>query len=212
MRTESEREYKVDVGGVSYGMDRIEGAELTQALFDAPGIGNTACAVFTMTFHPTEAPPRMAQVRPYIRDVGDEAWTPLGVFWIDQRTEHEGRMEVTCYDVMLKAEKVWTPADGDQFPMTMEQASKAIAAAIGTTVDDRCAFNSAYTVDWPANGYTMREVLGYIAAAHGANWLVTAEGKLLLAPLFGSMPPETHCLIEEKEGCAITFGGVRILV
>lgn len=212
MKTESEREYRVDVGGVTYGMDNIEGAELTQALFDAPSIGNTACATFTMTFHPTQTPPRMAEVRPYIRDVGDTEWTPLGVFWLDQRTDHDGRMEITCYDIMLKAEKVWTPDDSDEFPMTMEQASKTIAAVMGTTVDDRCMFNSAYTVDYPANDYTMREVLGYIAAAHGANWLVTAEGKLLLAPLFGSMPAETHYLIEEKEGCAITFGGVRILV
>ena len=212
MKTVSEREYMADVAGVTYGMDRIESAELNQALFDAPGVGNTACASFTMTFLPTQAPPRMARVLAYARDAGETDWVPLGVFWVDQRVEQDGKMTVTCYDVMLKAERTWTPADEDAFPMTMERASRAIAAAMGTELDERCGFNGAYTVDYPAGIYTMREVLGYIAAAHGGNWIVTAAGKLLLMPLFGSMPPETHYLIEEKEGCAITFGGVRILI
>ena len=212
MKIDGEREYKVEVGGVPYGMDRIESGTLTQALFDAPGVGNTACASFTMTFLPTEAPPRMGEVRPYIRDAGEEEWTPLGVFWIDQRSQQDGRMTVTCYDGMLKAERTWKPGEEAAFPMTMEQAAKTIAAAMGTALDSRCSFNSAYTVDYPAEQYTMREALGYIAAAHGGNWLVTARGELLLAPLFGSMPAETHYLIEEQEGAAITFGGVRILV
>ena len=212
MKSEGKREYKAEVAGVVYGMDSIESAELTQELFDAPGVGVTACATFTMTFHPTAAPPRTAEVRPYARDEGEAAWTPLGVFWIDERTEQDGRLTVTCYDGMLKGEKLWTPADEEEFPMTMARAAENIAAAMGTTVDSRCVFNDAYTVDYPAGIYTMREVLGYIAAAHAGNWIVTAKGQLLLVPLFGSMPEETHYLVEEKEGRAITFGGVRILV
>ena len=211
MKINAVREYKVEVGGVPYGMDRIESASLSQALFDAPGVGNTACATFDMTFLPTEAPPRMAEVRAWARDVGDSEWTPIGVFWIDQRTERDGKLTVTCYDGMLKAERTWKPADGDAFPVTMERAAENIAAAMGTTLDSRCVFNNAYTVDFPAEEYSMREVLGYIAAAHGGNWLVTAKGQLLLVPLFGSMPPETYNLITE-DGDAITFGGVRILV
>ena len=211
MKANGEREYKVDVAGVAYGVESIEAAELTQSLFDTVSIGNTACATFTMTFHPAEAPPRMAKVQAYARDKGETAWTPLGVFWIDERAERDGKMTVTCYDVMMAAERAWEPGDEAAFPMTMEQAAKAIATAMGTGLDPRCAFNGAYTVDYPAEGYTMREVLGYIAAAHGGNWIVTAAGQLLLAPLFGSMPPETRYLIEE-EGAAITFGGVRILI
>lgn len=211
MKTTGEREYQVDVAGVVYGVDRIEAAELNQTLFDMVSVGNTACATFTMTFHPTATPPRMAQVRAWARDRGETAWIPLGTFWIDERAERDGKMTITCYDVMMAAERVWKPGDGEAFPMTMERAARLIAADMGTSLDPRCAFNGAYTVDYPAEGYTMREVLGYIAAAHGGNWLVTAAGRLLLAPLFGSMPPETHYLIEE-EGGAITFGGVRILV
>ena len=211
MKSDSEREYKVEIGGVTYGMDRLKSGEISQTLFDQLGVGNTACAQLTLRFRPGETPPRMGKVVAYARERGEADWTRLGVFWIDQRTETAGRLELTCYDVMLRGETEWVPDGALKFPMSMEAAAGAIAAAMGTELDARCRFHAGYRVDYPANGYTMRQVLGYIAAAHGGNWLVTAEGRLLLAPLFGSMPPETHYLVNE-DGDAITFGGVRILV
>lgn len=211
MKSESEREYQVEIGGTMYGMDRLEAGEISQALFDKPGVGNTACAQLTVRFRPGEAPPRMGRVTAYAREKGEAAWTRMGIFWIDQRTETAGRMELTCYDVMLKGEREWVPDETLEFPMSMEAAAGLIAAAMGTELDERCRFHAGYTVDYPANGYTLRQVLGYIGAAHGGNWLVTAEGKLLLAPLFGSMPEETDNLVDE-EGGAITFGGVRIRI
>ena len=211
MNIHAEREYKVDVAGVTYGMDRIESGQIIQSLFDVPGIGNTVCAQLTMVFRPEAEPPRMAEVRPFVRDVGQEEWTPLGVFWIDQRTEMNGRLEITAYDAMLKSAREWVPDQSLAFPMTMERASRVIAALMDTELDERCVFNSSYTIDYPANVYTMRDVLGYIAAAHGGNWIVTAAGKLLLVPLYGSMPDETGYLVE-TDGGAITFAGVKILV
>ncbi len=211
MKAHGEREYLAVIGGEEYGMDRLEEARLSQELFTTPSVGGTACAQLTMTFRPGEAPPRMGRVQAYARDAGQTAWTPLGIFWIDRRTEREGRLEIECYDVMLAGEAEWQPEQTLVFPMSMEAAARAIAAAMGTELDQRCAFHAGYTVDYPANGYTMRQVLGYIGAAHGGNWFATAEGKLLLAPLYGSAPPETHYLIDE-DGQAITFGGVRILI
>ena len=209
MKTHAEREYKVTAGGAEYGMDRIEAAEISQELFSVPSVGGAVCAQFTMTFRPEAEPPRMAEVRPFARDAGQTEWTPLGIFWIDQRSEKNGKLEITCYDGMLKAEAEWIPDEALEFPMSMEAAAGVIAALMGTELDERCAFHAGYAVDYPANGYTLRDVLRYIAAAHGGNWLMTAAGKLLLAPLYGSMPPETSQLITE-EGDAITFGGVRI--
>ena len=67
------------------------------------------------------------------------------------------------------------------------------------------------TIDYPANNYTLRDVLRFIAAANVGNWIITSENNLLLVPLFGSMPEETNFLVDES-GSAITFGGVRIIV
>ena len=211
MKAEAEREYRVDIAGVLYGMDRIESGEISQSLFDGLSVGNTVCAELRMTIWPNEMPPRMAEIRPYVRDVGDSAWTPLGVFWLDQRVENGPRLEITAYDGMMKGEVEWVPDQRLAFPMSMEAAARTIAGLMGTSLDARCAFKSKYTVDYPANEYTLRDVLGYIAAAHGGNWIVTAEGKLLLVPLFGSMPPET-CYLVDDNGDAIIVGGGRILV
>ena len=70
--------------------------------------------------------------------------------------------------------------------------------------------NANYTIDYPANDYTVRNELCFIAAAHGGNWIITDENKLYLVPLL-SAPAETNYLVEEY-GDAITFGGDRILV
>ena len=58
--------------------------------------------------------------------------------------------------------------------------------------------------------YSIRQELQWIAAAHGGNWIITGEGKLLLVPLL-SMPEETSRLVTEY-GDAITLGGVKIRV
>lgn len=203
------REYKVVVAGVEYGMDAIKSGEIEQELFSAPGVGNTCRAVLTLSFWPREAPPRNAEIRAYVRESGD--WEQLGVFWIDQRSDENGRLDVVAYDAMGKAEAIWRPGDELAFPMTMEAAARAIAAAMGTELDERCVFDGNYTVDAPLEAYTMREVLGFIASAHGGNWQITAAGKLLLTPLFASMPPETHYLVTE-DGDAILFGNVRLLI
>lgn len=204
------KEYKIEVAGVEYGMDRLHSGEISQELFEAPGVGNTCCAVLTASFRPEQAPPRNGKIKVFIREDGGP-WAQLGVFWIDQRREENGRLSVTAYDAMKKAEAKWSPGAGLGFPLSMEAAAGDIAAAMGTELDGRCAFNGAYTVEDPLGAYTMREVLGHIAAAHAGNWQVTAAGRLLLTPLYGSAPPETHYLVTE-DGDAILFGDTRILL
>lgn len=204
-------EYKVVVGGVEYGMEdiAIDSAVLTQPLFDKPSVGNACAAEFSMSFWPSEEPPRMAEIRPYVRKSPDAEWELLGIFWLDERSQDGDLLTVKAYDAMLKADVDWTPTDDMEFPMTMENAAEIIAATMGTTLDPRCSFKQEYTIDYPV-GYAMRDVLGYIAIANVGNWIVTAEGKLLLVPLFGSAPPETNYLVEES-GDPILFGDTRIL-
>ena len=111
---------------------------------------------------------------------------------------------------MLKAEQIWTPDQSLEFPMPMTQAANIIADIMGVEIDARTVLNSAYTVDYPANDYTLRDVLRFIAAAHGGNWIMSDVGKLRLIKL-GELADETNYLIDES-GDWITFGGDRILV
>ena len=167
-------------------------------------------AMLKLVFRKKAEIPRAAKIIPYALVNG--VWEQLGVFYLDERSvKRTGIMTVIAYDSMLKADKVWVPDQSLEFPMPMDEAVDVIAELMGITVDSRTQVSHTYTIDYPANDYTLRDVLKFIATANGGNWTITREDKLLLVPLVGSMPPETHYLIEES-GFAITFGGDRILV
>ena len=203
-------EYKADIAGTAYGMNDIQSAEIEQPLFEKLSVGNTCNAKLTIVIWPLGEIPRMAQIKPYCREAGTEDWIQLGVFFISTRKEIDDKLEIVAYDCMLKSEREWEPDQSLEFPMTMGAAAAEIARLMDTELDPRCSFNDSYTVDYPANGYAMRDILEFIATAHAGNWIVTNEGKLLLVPIY-SIPPETNYLINEK-GRAITFAGVKILV
>lgn len=185
-------EYQVDIGGVTYGMKDIESGSIESPLFDKLSVGNACCAELDISFWPTATVPRMAEIIPRVREAGASVWNQLGIFYLDTRSESNGKMSLVAYDPMLKAETVWEPDQSLEFPMTMPDAAAVIASLIGVEIDSRTVLNSTYAIDYPANDYTLRDVLGYIAGAHVGNWIITAAGKLLLVPLFPSASTKTH--------------------
>lgn len=204
-------EYQVDIGGVMYEMGSIQSVNITHPLFDKLSVGNACSAELTISFWKKEEPTRMAKIIPYERELGAEDWNQLGVFFIDTRSRRGDLLSLVCYDSMLKAEAEWPENEETPFPMTMKNAAGVIAKTMGTTVDKRTHINESYFIQQKPTIETMRDVLCNIAAANGGNWIVTNMGELLLIPLFGTLPPETHYLVDEQ-GSAITFGGDRILI
>lgn len=204
-------EYKIEIGGTTYGMKSVKSARITQPLFDTFSVGNACAAEMDITIWPLGDIPKMAKIIPYFREASDKEWKKLGGFYLDTRAGRKYTMDIVAYDAMLKADIEWIPDQDLVFPMTMPNAVSHIASLMGITVDSRTVLNSAYTIDYPANSYTLRNVLQYIAAAHAGNWIITADEKLLLVPLFASLPTETNYLVTEN-GDPITFGGMRILI
>ena len=185
---------------------------LCQALEDG---GQTENWKIDLSLVESGAIPPMAEVVPAYRLVLGEVsseWVQKGVFFIDTRSADAltGVLTIHGYDAMLKAEQVWEPDQSLVFPMTMERASAEIARLMGVSIDPRTVFQPSYLVDYPANAYTLRDVLRYIAAAYAGNWIITDTGQLRLVT-FAELPPESSFLITGY-GSAITFGGVRILV
>jgi len=206
------REYGFDINGVWYGPEAEVKHSVDYGLYEEFGIGNASTAQLTISLFADNIP-RSATIKRYIRlRNGSQVseWLPKGVFFTNRRSEDDGYWTVEAFDAMRKAENVWVPDQSLPFPLSMPAAAAEFARIMGTSLDPRTALNPSYTIDYPANDYTIRNELCYIAAAHGGNWIITGEGKLLLVPLL-SMPPETHYLVEEH-GDAIVFGGVRILV
>ena len=202
--------YKVLIDNEEYIDADIRSANIERPLFDQLSIGNACEATLKIVFRKKTVIPTTAKMIPYA--LVNNQWEQLGVFYLDERSiKPTGIMTVVAYDSMLKADKVWVPDQSLEFPMPMDDAVDIIAELMGITVDPRTNVSPAYTIDYPANDYTLRDVLKFIAVANGGNWTITRNDQLLLVPLVGSMPPETHYLIEEN-GFAITFGGDRILV
>lgn len=209
---ETTTEYKCVITGVAYDKTRIFSCRVDRALFTGkPTIGACCAATLTLSILPDGVIPRMAEVVASVRlRCGDmvSEWLPLGTFWVDTRAQ-EGRMlTLTCYDAMLKAEAPFF-TEGDWEDITMQAAATEIASRIGVELDPRTELNSSYIMGYP-NDYTMREVLGYIGAAHGGNWIITPENRLRLVPL-RSIPDETFYIIDEYGNVIWTDDGYRLV-
>lgn len=206
------KEYQFEIDGTVYGPEHEVEHTVDCGLYEEFGIGNATIAQLTLSLYADNIP-RGATIKRYIRlRNGEQAseWLPKGIFFTNRRSEDDGYWTVEAFDSMRKAEAVWEPDQSLVFPMTMPAAVAEFARIMGVEIDPRTSLNAAYTIDYPANEWTIRNELCFIAAAHAGNWIITDEGKLLLVPLL-SIPEETNYLVTES-GDAITFGGVRILV
>lgn len=222
-RTKNTRkEYAFTINGVWYGPEEEVSHSIDSGLYEEFGIGNAPIAKLTLSLF-TDNVPRAACIKRYVRLVnGDQTseWLPSGVYWANRRAADGDYWTIEAFDAMRKAEVSWEPDQYLVFPMPMPDAVKEFARIMEVEIDERTVLNPAYTIDYPTsdpdseepvdNNYTIRKELQFIAAAHGGNWIVTGEGKLLLVPLL-SAPPETNYLVTEH-GDAIVIGGVRILV
>lgn len=207
------REYGFDIAGTWYGPEDEVTHTADNGLYEEFSIGNASTASLTVSLFADDIP-RAAVVKRYIRlrNGGQVSeWLPKGVYFTNRRAEDDGYWTIEAYDAMRKAEVVWAPDQNNlSFPLSMPAAVSEFARIMGVDIDPRTQLNPAYTIDYPANDYTIRDELRYIAAAHAGNWIITDEGKLLLVSLL-SIPPETFYLVDEY-GDPITFGGDRILV
>lgn len=206
------REYAFDIAGTWYGPDQEVAHTVDNGLYDEFGIGNASCAQLTVSLFADNIP-RAATIKRYVRLTnGDQIseWLPSGVFFTNRRAEEDGYWTIEAFDAMRKGDVIWEPDQSFVFPMPMPDAVSEFARIMQVEIDPRTTLNPSYTIDYPANDYTIRQELRYIAAAHAGNWIITGEGKLYLVPIL-SIPQETNYLVTEY-GDAIKIGGVRILV
>lgn len=189
-------EVRAAVAGEICGEEGIVSLATHKELFSggSAGVGGAVCGEIDLTLYLDKGapqPPRMARLCPACRLRGTDGtvseWLEKGVFFVDARNAEDAAggtlLTLHGFDAMRRTEQVWTPDQSLVFPMAMEAAAAEIARLMGTELDPRCRFRAEYFVDYPANDYTQRDVLRFIAAAHGGNWIITDTGLLLLVPL-----------------------------
>lgn len=211
----------------SYGEDILISMSTSRKVFpqELPTVGGCIAGEISVEMiEPPEAIPRQAKLIPYVRLWNLEGtvcseWVQKGVFYIDTRKKKEDstgiiKYTIQGYDDILKTEQDYTNSDLT-WPAIDEDVVWEIAKHIGVIIDIRTLdiITNEYQVD-DVTGYTYREVLGYIAAMYGGNFIMTDQGRLLLVAMGDASADdkvETNYLIDEK-GNILTFGGDRILV
>lgn len=211
-----EKESRLDIAGISYGMDKLISGAVYGALHDGEIVGKCNARQIDISFlSDGETIPRMAEMRLYTRLALDgtySEWIPKGVFYIDTRqTDKEtGVVALHGYDAMLKAEEVFLiEGDPGEWPRTSSSVVSAIALRMGVEIDAETVLDDTFLIQYP-NDYTMRELLSFIAGANAGNWIVTDRGTLLLTGIW-AMPEETSLLVTE-DGAAVSIGEVKINV
>ena len=211
------KECKIVIAGEEYGEDRIVFLSTSGGLFerDSVCIGSAVSREIELLVREPGGIPRGAKLCPWYRLILDgqvSEWVQRGTFYIDTRETNrtDGVLTIHGFDGIMLAEQPWKPDQSLKFPMPMDEAAAVIAGLLGTELDQRTKLRSDYFVDYPTDDYTLRDVLRFIAAAHGGNWTMTEAGKLRLVGL-RDLQPETNLLVTEM-GQYIIMGGVRILV
>lgn len=191
----------------------------SQMFGNDPEIGRAiAQEIELQMLQPSGDLPPMAQIVPYVRactDTQQSEWLQQGVFYIDTRettVSYDGLQILTLhgFDAMLMTEQEYASTSID-WPATDVNVVREIASKIGVTIDSRTEelMTGGYTYPLPT-GYTLREMLGYIAAAYLGCFIITETGQLRLVSLL-ELPSDTALLVDSI-GDYITFGGDRIKV
>lgn len=207
------------IGGVTY--TAISAPVIDRALVsDAMSVGNCISASMDISVLTDDdiasAAPVIIKARLLDGDTSSE-WLEFGTFYIAQRESdpNTGLLSLRCYDAMLKASQRYVdPSISDDrigWPKSMQTCVNEVAQRIGVEIDSRTVINTAdaYQVAYPTN-YTMQEVLGWIGAAHGGNWIITPENKLRLVPLI-SPPAETFDIVDYYYNKIYTDDGYKLV-
>lgn len=194
-------ETKLVINGVTY-TDDIILVDTSNPLF-ADGIPQAGCVVcgslYAQIVTPAVTIPRMASVKPYIRltdGTQTSEWIQKGEFFTDkQYADDDGVLTINAYDALIKTTNVMYTTTGAQenFPKSDIAMVREIAQMIGVSVDSRTTsiMNKNYQVEYVGfgdGGYTMREILGYIAAMYAGNFCISDTGKLRLISLAYGLP------------------------
>jgi len=198
-------ETKLRIAGTDY--NKISAPVISRPLMPSPmSVGNCSAASMQVSILTDDDIPESSSVVVMGRLTNGKTvseWKEFGTFFIDYRdTSYEGLTTISCYDAMLKGNQTFiTGYDGENdWPKTMIEIVENIAERLGVGIDPRTKIRTgaAYMVTYPETE-SMIQVLGYIGACHGGNWIITEDNLLRLVPLI-TAPDETfHILSSDYE-------------
>ena len=208
------KEWQVKINGTVYGEDSLINGSIRQInqLYGNALIGNACSGQLDLSLRKVDSGdiPRMAKVELEYRLTNStlqSAWIPKGTFWINTREEDPLMNTVTlhCVDAMMFGEQDFIPEDSN-LPLWNDETMRTVANMCvqkinASTTGVNVVFDNPndiqntapYILNAPPVGYTVRQVLSGIAAAHGGNFIITPQNHLRFIPL---IPTDTEVDIQ----------------
>lgn len=199
-RPDREFVVKALVGSEEYDSSRIVdfSIENSLSLTDGFEIGTSIPSKLTIKLRTNEIIPANARIVPYLslslagltwleaqypwKDMNltwtgsGTDWLPLGEFFVDGREKINDVWTFTCYDKLVFADVAYISSL--TYPTTQRAVFNEICNRLGWTYDSSVVINPAYQIQAGPAGYTMRQVLAYIASANSASIYIDKAGTL----------------------------------
>ena len=140
-------------------------------------IGTATASKLNLSLRTVETIPVNAKIVPYIRFLGSEGeseWFKLGEYFIDSRFIEQKVWKLTCFDRMVYGEQDFISSL--TYPASYKTVWGECCEILG--VESSAEINSAYMFQTAPTGHKVREVLGFIAAAHVASAKIMKDGKM----------------------------------
>lgn len=208
-----DREFKVKalINGEEYGNNEIVDFTIDNSITSMNGfeVGTAIPSVLTISIRSTKEVSPNSKVVPYVAlstanlsweetnipwnqldipwDGSGTSWLPLGEFYIDKREKINSVWTYTCLDKLVFADVAYISSL--TYPATMQAVWNEIMGRLGWTYDSSVVINPSYMIQVGPAGYTMRQVLGYIAGANSASVTIGKDGKVRFRRFVASDQP-----------------------
>ena len=170
-------ECRVTIGDRVFTNNEVQSIDLNGGIQDIFSIGNTPSVCLELVLRNTTDTiftTNSVKVEIGIKIGSTIEYIPLGIFNIEDIKKDDYTTKFTCYDNMTKFEIAYFSSLGDK--PTLQQVVNELASKTGVQFTGSLP---SYTVK-KLEGFTCREILGYVASLCGGNALITRDGKFTI--------------------------------
>lgn len=170
-------ECRVTIGDRVFTNNEVQSIDLNGGIQDIFSIGNTPSVCLELVLRNTTDTiftTNSVKVEIGLKIGNTIEYVPLGIFNIEDVKKDDYTTKFTCYDNMTKFEIAYFSSLGDK--PTLQQVVNELASKTGIQFTGSLP---SYTVK-KLEGFTCREVLGYVASLCGGNALITRDGKFTI--------------------------------
>lgn len=170
-------ECRVTIGDRVFTNNEVQSIDLNGGIQDVFSIGNTPSVCLELVLRNTTDTiftTNSVKVEIGIKIGNTIEYIPLGIFNIEDIKKDDYTTKFTCYDNMTKFEIAYFSSLGDR--PTLQQVVNELASKTGLQFTGSLP---SYTVK-KLEGFTCREVLGYVASLCGGNALITRDGNFTI--------------------------------